>query len=84
MADPDAVAPLTDHPLIETAVTGPWGGPTYRYRGARIECCPGVYVCGFFLDGHPLTGQTFGVAGTITPLIDLWLDDGRLPSYMRG
>jgi hypothetical protein len=27
--------------------------------------------------------MTFGAAGTITPLVDLWLDEGRLPSYMR-
>ena len=62
---------------------GPWDWPTYAYRGARIECCKGAYVCSLFLDGHPLTGQTFGSVGTITPLVDLWLDEGRLPSYMR-
>ena len=28
--------------------------------------------------------MTFGVAGTITPLVDLWLDEGRLPDYMRA
>jgi hypothetical protein len=33
---------------------------------------------------HPLTGMSFGVAGTITPLVDLWLDEGRLPTYMRA
>jgi hypothetical protein len=34
------------------------------------------------MDGHPLTGMSFGVAGTITPLVDLWLEKGRLPDYM--
>ena len=26
-------------------------GPTYRYRGARIECLKGGHVCGLFMDG---------------------------------
>jgi hypothetical protein len=70
--------------LVQTAAQGPWGGPTYSYRGARIECYPGGHVCGLFMPDHPLgSGTTFGVAGTITPLIDLWADEGRLPAYMR-
>jgi hypothetical protein len=28
--------------------------------------------------------MTFGVVGTITTLVDLWLDEGRLPRYMRA
>lgn len=44
----------------------------------------GGHLCRLTLDGHPLTGTTFGVAGTITPLVDLWTDEGRLPSYMRA
>jgi hypothetical protein len=44
----------------------------------------GGHVCRLILDGHPLTGMSFGVAGTITPLVDLWLDEGRLPAYMRA
>ena len=39
-----------------------------------------MFSCRLILDGHPLTGQTFGVAGTITPLVDLWLNEGRLQS----
>ena len=35
------------------------------------------------MEGHPCHGMTFGVLGTITPLVDLWLDEGRLPDYMR-
>jgi hypothetical protein len=31
---------------------------------------------------HPLHGLTFGAVGTITPLVDLWIDKDRLPSYM--
>ena len=30
-----------------------------------------------------LNGLTFGVVGTITPLVDIWLDEGRLPRYLR-
>jgi hypothetical protein len=49
-----------------------------------IDCLKGGHVCRLTLDGHPLTGSTFGFAGTITPLVDLWLDEQRLPSYMRA
>ena len=68
----------------QTAAQGPRRGPTYACRGARIECGPGGHVRGLFLEGHPLGGMTFGVVGTITPLIDIWLDQGRLPDYMRA
>ena len=37
------------------AQTGPWGGPNYRYRGARIECYPGGHVCGCSWRGTPAT-----------------------------
>jgi hypothetical protein len=33
---------------------------------------------------HPLHGFTFGVVGTVTPLVDLWTDKGRLPAYMQA
>lgn len=36
------------------------------------------------MEGHPLHGHSFGVVGTITPLIDLWVEERRLPSYMRA
>jgi hypothetical protein len=63
---------------------GLWDGPTHSYRGATIHCMKGSHVCGFVLDGHPLSRRgSFGVVGTITPLIDLWLDHHRLPAYMR-
>ena len=69
--------------LLQTAEQGLWGGPTYSYRGARIECMKGGHVCGLFVPEHPLHGTTFGVVGTITPLVDLWVDERRLPKYMR-
>jgi hypothetical protein len=28
--------------------------------------------------------MTFGVPGTITPLVDRWIQDGRLPDHMRA
>jgi len=77
---PDQPAPAQ---LIQMAAPGPWGGPTYSYREARIECCPGEHVCGLFMPGHPLSGLSFGVVGTVTALVDLWADAGRLPRYMR-
>ena len=69
--------------LREIAAAGPWRGPSYTYRGARIECLPGGHVCGLFMNDHPLHGATFGVPGTVTPLIDMWLDERRLPDHMR-
>ena len=68
----------------ETAAQGPWGGPVYSYRGAEIRCLKGGHVCGLFMDDHPLHGSSFGVVGTITPLIDLWVEERRLPAYMRA
>ena len=35
------------------------------------------------MPGHPLDGMTFGVPGTITPLVDLWIRERRLPDHMR-
>ncbi len=72
------------HALLETAAKGPWGGPVFSYRGAEIRCLPGGLVCGLLMESHPLHGWTFGVPGTITPLVDRWLDHGRLPAYMRS
>jgi hypothetical protein len=44
----------------------------------------GGHVCRLLLPAHPLNGMSFGVVGTIAPLVDLWLDEGRLPAYMRA
>jgi hypothetical protein len=38
---------------------------------------------GLRMPDYPLHGRGFGVVGTITPLVDLWLDEGRLPGYTR-
>ena len=77
---PDSAA----YPLEQLAAVGPWDGPTYHFRGAEIRCCPGGHVCGLVMLGHPLDGRIFGVPGTITPLVDLWLDERRLPVHIRG
>jgi hypothetical protein len=81
---PPPSAEMRRHQLEEATGTGPLGGPSYGYRGAVIDCMKGGYVCRLLLPAHPLTGMSFGVAGTITPLVDLWLDEERLPSYMRA
>ena len=75
--------PLEPPQLAQMAAQSLWGGLSYVYRGARIECAPGGHVCGLFMPEHPLHGRNFGVVGTVTPLADLWADTGRLPSYMR-
>ncbi|MBL6081863.1 hypothetical protein JMJ56_28155, partial [Belnapia sp. T18] len=67
----------------QTAAAGPLGGPSYTYRGAVIDCLKAGHVCLLRMPGHPLDGHGFGVAGTITPLVDLWVEEKRLPSYMR-
>ncbi len=72
------------HPVETAAAVGPWGGHLHRYRGAEIRRNKGGHVCGLFMEGHPLDGVTFGVVGTITPLIDIWLDEGRLPAHVRA
>jgi hypothetical protein len=79
---PDALVPSLSPEM--TTPAGPWGGPTYSYRGARIECMAGTYVCGLFLAEHPLDGQTFGTVQTIKPLVDLSLDEGWLPAHLQA
>lgn len=68
----------------ETAAAGPWGGPVYGYRGAEIRCNRGGHVCTLLMPGYPLHGHTFGVLGTVTPLVDPWLEGGRLPDHIRA
>jgi len=80
---PSAPADPAQHHLKVAADEGFLGGPSYRYRCATIDCQKGGRVCRLTLDGHPLVSQTFGVAGTITPLVNLWLEEGRLPKSMR-
>ncbi len=83
MSDAPAAQPER-HSLLETAAAGPWGGPVFSYRGAEIRCAKGGHVCSLFMEGHPLHGSSFGVVGTITPLVDLWVEERRLPSHMRA
>lgn len=75
--------PTTPPDLELMTEQGPWGGPVLRYRGAEIRCLKGGHVCGLFMEDHPLHGTTFGVPGTITPLVDLWIRERRLPDYMH-
>ena len=81
---PDPSAPAARPEPEQTASPGPLGGPSYSYRGAVIDCQKGGHVCVLKMPDHPLHGRGFGALGTITPLVDLWLDERRLPSYMRA
>ncbi|WP_043367493.1 hypothetical protein [Belnapia sp. F-4-1] len=84
MSDP-LIPPEPERPrLVETAAEGPLGGPSYAYRSAVIDCQKGGHVCRLRMPEHPLHSHSFGVAGTITPLVDLWVDERRLPRYMRA
>ena len=80
---PAPVNPV-QHQLKVIADEGVLGGPSYCYRGAVIDCMKGGHMYRLALSEHPLSGMSFGVAGTITPLVDLWFDAGRLPDYMRA
>jgi hypothetical protein len=71
------------HLLEQRSAAGPWDGPSYRDRGADIHCLPGGHVCGLTMPNHPINGATFGVPGTITPIVDLWVDEQRLPQHIR-
>lgn len=66
-----------------TAAEGRFGGPSYVYRAAVIDCQKGRHVFHPQMPAPPLDGVCHGVAGTLTPLVALWLDNGRLPSYLR-
>ena len=48
-------------------------------QGLAGRARPGGHVRGPFLEERPLRGLTCGVAGTTTPLVDLWLDEGGCP-----
>ena len=43
-----------------------------------------LHVCGLLMEGRPLHGMTFGVVDPITPLVDLWVEERRLPDHMRA
>ena len=58
-------------------------GLSFSYRGAVIDCQKGEHVCALKMPDHPLHRHGFGVVGTVTPLVDLWLEERRLPSYTR-
>ena len=79
----DPASPAARPKLEQTATDGPLGGSSYSYRSTTIDRQKGGHVCRLVMPDHPLHGRGFGVVGTITPLVDLWLDERRLPSYMR-
>ena len=76
-------APTRPQPEL-VAAEGPWGGPVYRHRGAEIRCAQGDHVCALLMEGHPFHGATFGTVGTVTLLVDLWIEGRLLPGYTRG
>ena len=65
-----------------TTAEGPWGGPVYAYRGAEIRCAKDGHVA-LLMEGHPFHGTTFGAVGTVTLLVDLWIE-GRLLPHLRA
>jgi hypothetical protein len=63
----------------EVAKVGPHGGPTAECRGARIGCMRSGHVRALVWEEHPLHGLAFGVVVRITPLIDPWGEERRVP-----
>lgn len=70
--------------LAETAAEGRLGGPSSAYRDAVVDRLKGSHVCRLVMPEHLLHDHSFGAVGTITPLVDLWLNEGRLRRYMRA
>ncbi len=42
------------------------------------------HVCILLMPAHPFHGATFGTVGTVTLLVDLWIEGRLLPGYMRA
>ncbi len=59
------------------AFDGPGG--LERWIAAR----PWLAAPGGWVVPEPFHGHTFGAAGTIAPLVDLWVDIRGLPAHMR-
>ena len=76
-------APARSEPEL-VAAEGPSGGPVYHYRGAEIRCAQGDHVCALLMEEHPFHSATFGTVGTVTLLVDLWIEGRLLPSYIRA
>lgn len=74
---------LTQQRLEQISAEGALSGPSYSYRGAVIDCQKGGHVCRLRMAGHLLDGFSFGMVGSVTSLVDLWLDEKRLPYYMQ-
>ena len=36
------------------------------------------------MEGHPFHGASFGAVGTVTLLVDLWIEERLLPGHMRA
>ncbi len=36
------------------------------------------------MEGHPFHGATFGAVGTVTLLVDLWIEGRLLPGHIRA
>ncbi|MGG5890474.1 hypothetical protein ACLF3G_25485 [Falsiroseomonas sp. HC035] len=81
MQEPMLIPEPTRHEVRVENAEGPWGGPTLRYRGARIECGRGSHISGLFLAGHPLDGANFGVPEIPMSHVDLGIDEKRIPGH---
>ena len=81
--EPKLIPDMPRHELKIAKAEGPWGGATYSYQGARIECGKGDHVCALFMEGHPIDGINFESVETVTPHVDLWLDEQRIASHYK-
>ena len=44
----------------------------------------GGHVCTLKMPDYSIDGLGSGIVGTITPLVNLWVNEMRLPCYMRA
>lgn len=55
-----------------------------RFEQVATEWSWGGLVCDLSIEARPPWLRQFRVPGTITPLIDIRLDQGRLPDHLRA
>jgi hypothetical protein len=77
--EPALIPEKPKHEVRVVKAEGPWGGPTLEYRGARIEAAKGSHISAAWLEGWPLHGVNFGAPEIPMRLLDVWIDEGRIP-----
>jgi hypothetical protein len=84
MSDQPALLPgAARHEAEIVQPAGPLGGPTRRYRGARLESTALGTQNILHLPGCPMDGANLGNWENLLRIVDAWLDHGTLPQPYR-